>query len=130
MGEDRSSLFQTGTLPEWIGVVGAALGVLWLAVNFKSTIEADIAALRSDQRAIVQKLDSESRIAKLEQAAALNDFSTRLASVEALLDAQTANMNRVWPRLRAHDTNVRKIEQAFNQAHPEIRLGLVDPQEF
>lgn len=130
MGEDRSSLFQTGTLPEWIGVVGAALGVLWLAVNFKSTIEADIAALRSDQRAIVQKLDSESRIAKLEQAAALNDFSARLAAVEALLKAQSTNLDRVWPRLRAHDTNVRKIEQAFNQAHPEIRLGLVDPQEF
>lgn len=123
-------MFQTGTLPEWIGVVFAALGVLWLAVNFKSTIEADLAALRSDQRAIVQKLDSESRIAKLEQAAALNDFASRLAAAEALVNAQAKNIARIWPRLRAHDTNVRKIEQAFGQVHPDIRLGLVDPQEF
>lgn len=106
------------------------MGVLWGMFEFKANIEREVASLAASQQSIIQKLDSEQRIAKLERTAAIQDVIVRVSAIETQLEASANNFVRIWPRLRAVDTNIRKLEQAILQVHPDTKVNLVDPQEF
>lgn len=126
----RPSFMQMGTVPEWVGAVVLVLGIFWGGFQFLSNVEQKVARLEAKQDAILQKLDSEQRIAKLEAASAINEVHTRLGAIELKIEGYDNNFIRIWPRLRASDTNIRKLEQAIMQQHPDASIKLVDPQEF
>lgn len=128
--QTRPSFMQMGTVPEWVGAVVLVLGIFWGGFQFLTNVEQKVASLEAKQDAILQKLDSEQRIVKLELASALNEVNLRLSALEMKQEDYTVNFKQIWPRLRASDTNIRKLEQTIMQHHPDAKINLVDPQEF
>lgn len=126
----RGSLFSLGTVPEWLGIIVVCGTIIWGASEFASNIETKVTRLESKQEAILQKLDADARIASLERRAAIAEIDNKVIALEALVHEHKEYFRQVWPRLRAADTNTRKLQQAFQSKHPDSTINMVDPQEF
>lgn len=134
----RTSVFQLGTIAEWVTLIILVVGGLWAASGFVNEIknenqtlrfetQQDVAAIKNSINEIKVTLDTSQRILKLEQAQLLNEINNQTTSLMEQVSTNNKRWSEVWVRLRAIDTNIQILKREVERAHPEANIVLKEP---
>lgn len=94
------------------------------------SLPAQTAELAAQLREMQASLGQEQRVTELERKAMRTEVSAQIAAVVAKTESLDANQKRIWPRLRALNTDAELLKQSIERQHAGVNIDFKVPEKF
>ena len=93
-------------------------------------LPAKTAEVSAQLREMQASLQQERRVTELERKAMRTEVSAQIEAVVAKTESLDANQRRIWPRLRALNSDTALLKQSIERQHEGVNIDFKVPEKF